>query len=370
MIEKNIALISPTENASSETFIKQHRLNLKGNVIYYFNGYIPKENDIENRFLKKKDKYTFFIKNKLKLTSFSINEQALIKSFKQQKINIVVAEYGITAVHVLDVCKHLNIPLIPIFHGFDASIKSILTEYEQRYKHVFEYVKRIISVSNKIKETIIELGCDSSKIVVSPCAPDDSFLDLSPSFKSQTFFGIGRFVDKKAPYYSILAFREVLKEFPNAKLILAGDGVLLNMCENLVAFFGITNNVKLIGRVSIDEVQACMLKSIAFVQHSIIAKNGDSEGTPVAILEASAAGLPIVSTYHAGIKNVVINGETGFLVNEHEVNEMADKMILILRNIKEAKIMGDKGRIFISTNFSKKIHIEKINQAIKDVLDE
>ena len=72
-----------------------------------------------------------------------------------------------------------------------------------------------------------------------------------------------------------------------------------------------------------------MLQARAFVQHSMTAPGGDSEGTPVAILEASAAGLPVVSTRHAGIPDVVVEGTTGFLVDEGDTDGMARHLVAL-----------------------------------------
>lgn len=360
-----IALISPSESIISETFIQQHKKYLAGNVLYYFNGFLPTRNDRKGFLLNGNEKIVYSLKKMLKVSDFSINEQALINSFKKEKIEVVVAEYGQTGVAVLNVCKYLEIPIISIFHGYDASVKKVLNEYSIDYKRLFVYSKRIIAVSNKIRETLINLGCEENKVIVTPCAPDNSFFELKPTFLSQTFFGVGRFVDKKAPYYTILAFYKVLLEFPHAKLLLAGDGPLFNTCANLIKNLGIEDSVKLLGAITSKEVKENLVKATAFVQHSIVALNGDSEGTPVAILEASAAGLPVISTFHAGISDVVINNKTGFLVEEHDIDEMSEKMMLVLGNIDYYKTMGAEGRRNVRENFTKDIHIDIINKAIK-----
>ncbi len=364
----NIALISPNKKAYSETFIQQHRNNLDGNLIFYFNGTVPKENDVEGVLLNRFHSLFHKLRIKLKLSQFTTNEQVLLKSFKRQKVQIVIAEYGTTAVGVLKVCKHMDIPLIPIFHGYDASIYSVLEKNKEAYKKLFQYSHTIIAVSNKIAETLIFLGCDQQKIVITPCAPDDCFFQITPHFKEPLFVGVGRFVDKKAPYYTILAFNKVLLKFPEAKLVLAGEGPLLNTCKNLIHHLKISNKVELLGSISQTKIIEYFMDALAFVQHSIIADNGDSEGTPVAILEASAAGLPVISTVHAGIPDVIIDTKTGFLVNEHDVDAMAEKMILLLKNVEKAKIMGHEGKLHVKKQFSKDQHIGVLNDEINKVL--
>jgi glycosyltransferase involved in cell wall biosynthesis len=89
------------------------------------------------------------------------------------------------------------------------------------------------------------------------------------------------------------------------------------------------------------------------VQHSVVAPSGDSEGTPLTILEAGATGLPVVSTRHAGIPDVVIEGATGFLVDEHDEESMAQHMIRLAQDPDLAGVMGRAARAHIQKNFSK-----------------
>ena len=68
----------------------------------------------------------------------------------------------------------------------------------------------------------------------------------------------------------------------------------------------------------------------AYVQHSVVCSNGNAEGTPNAVVEGSASGLPVISTRHKGIVDAVVDGETGLLVDEHDVQGMADAMVRLV----------------------------------------
>lgn len=103
-----------------------------------------------------------------------------------------------------------------------------------------------------------------------------------------------------------------------------------------------------------------MVDSIGFLQHSIVAADGNSEGAPVGIIEASAAGLPVVSTLHAGIPDVIINNETGLLVNEHDVDAMGERIFNLIQDKTYAQAMGQKSRQRIREKFTMKRHIDLI----------
>lgn len=359
-----IAIISPSQNAYSETFIQEQKEGLHGEIFYYYGGTLPTLLENKGKLLSRTNAFFFKIKQELKFTSFKPAEQAFIHSLKKHKIQVILAQYGPTAHRIVSICKELNIPLITHFHGYDTSVYSVIKECDN-YKEVFLYSNYVIAVSLKMQQKLVELGCEKEKVIYNPCAPNPIFFDIKPSFEKPTFLALGRFVDKKAPYYTILAFNKILNKFPNAKLIIGGKGELYEVCKNLVGFLKIDDKVLLPGIMSRANFINYLQDSLAFVQHSIKAESGDEEGTPVAIMEASAAGLPIIATRHAGIPDVIIEQKTGLLVNEHDVEMMAQKMLLLLQDNKLARDLGIKGKEHIKNNFSMKNHLDTLDNLIK-----
>jgi glycosyltransferase involved in cell wall biosynthesis len=157
---------------------------------------------------------------------------------------------------------------------------------------------------------------------------------------------------------------EVLKKHPGARLLFAGSGPLLPVCRNIVRYHGCGDAVIFLDDVDSQTLQQLYANATGFVQHSITAEDGDMEGTPVSVLEASAAGLPVVSTKHAGIPAVVVDGQTGLLVEEHDVETMAEYMIRLLDDREYAMSLGRQGREFVRNNFSMEKHIGVLNGLI------
>ncbi|MEO2064648.1 MAG: glycosyltransferase family 4 protein [Christiangramia sp.] len=364
----NIALLSPSQNSYSETFIKAHKEFLDGKIFYYYGGELPDKLEGGLVINSRKKRVLDILKGHYKLNEFSLPEQALITSFKKNKIDLVFAEYGGTGEKIVSVCKKLNLPLIVHFHGSDASKYDIL-EANDNYSQVFDYACFVIAVSQKMYNDILAMGCPKEKLVYNVYGPRKEFQHLNPSFSKQQFIAIGRFVNKKAPYYLILSFKDVIKEFPDARLVIAGDGELFNVCDNLIKYYGLEKNIELSGVISPEEYREYLKASLAFVQHSITAIDGDAEGTPLSVLEASAAGVPVLSTYHAGIPDIIQNEENGLLVQEHDVEGMSNNMIWILNNVEHAKKMGANGKRIIQSNFTLKRHIEILNSLIKKAVN-
>lgn len=373
MMAAVIALVSPAKNAYSETFIQAHKNLLTGRVCYYYGGYFPNALEgasgslpLQMGILKRAS--TWVAQRLLGRGYEYTRNEALKASFVKEGVNVVLAEFGPTAAHVLNVCKECHLPLIVHFHGYDANVNSVVLEYEEIYADVFDYAAGIVAVSRDMKERLVALGADPAKITLTACAPNEKFFGVEASYSNKNFLSIGRFVDKKAPYYTIIAFSEVLKVHPDAHLYLIGDGPLFNMSHNIVRWLDISDNVHFLGAVGHEKIADLFSEIIAYVQHSITADNGDKEGTPVAILEAGAAGVCVISTRHAGIQEVVIDQVTGFLVDEHDVQGMSDRMKRVLENPCLAERMGSEARERVRSHFSMEIHIATLDEVVSKAL--
>jgi colanic acid/amylovoran biosynthesis glycosyltransferase len=106
----------------------------------------------------------------------------------------------------------------------------------------------------------------------------------------------------------------------------------------------------------------------AFVQHSLVAADGDSEGSPVAVMEAQLSGLPVVATRHAGIPEVVIDGRSGLLVAEGDEQGMAAAMGRLLRDPQLAADLGDCGRLRVAAGFTVDHHLQQLADFVEHMI--
>ena len=366
----NLAILIPGKPNNTETFINKHIERLPFNITVIYGDDIPymvagdeslNNDSIISRFIlrigfnKKKDL------KELKLAR-------LKKHLTAKKIQLVLAEYLIVASSVYEVCKDLKIPIIATGLGYDLTINDLLQKNQLQYRSLFNYCSAVVIVAKYFEKILLDLGLDKSKIVYSPIGAGTDFLNIHPEFNCQQVFALGRFVDKKAPHLSILSFYSILKHHPSARLVLAGDGPLLSFCTDLVKGLRIEKNVLFPGKISTTQQLYFLSTSMMFIQHSRTAINGDSEGTPVAIVEASAAGLPVISTTHGGIVDVIIDKQTGFLVSENDVSAMSEKINYLFENPEQARIMGAKGKDHVRLNFTLEKHLDLMEHLILRVL--
>lgn len=167
--------------------------------------------------------------------------------------------------------------------------------------------------------------------------------------KDFLWLAVGRLAPQKDYPTLLKAFAELVKGFNNARLWIAGEGSLRKALENLTQSLGLEGSVCFLGlRKDIPELMAA---ADAFVLSSAW------EGMPNVLLEASASGLPIVSTRVSGTEEIVIDGETGYLVPPGKPSALAEAMRKVMTlSPDERKRMGEAARRCVEEYF----HIERV----------
>ena len=291
-------------------------------------------------------------------------------AFEGPRPAAVLAEFGPTGTRLIEPCRRAGLPLIAHFHGYDSSVHAVLEEHRASYPRMFEAASAVIGVSRAMCARLVELGAPPEKVHYVPYGVDlERFHPADASLAPQTVLAVGRLVDKKAPHLTILAFADVHQRNPLARLRIIGDGPLYGACVDLVAALGLTDAVTFLGAHGHDVIREEMRQARCFVQHSLQAANGDCEGTPNTIIEAGASGLPVVSTRHAGIPDVVIEDETGFLVDERDAFGMARYIEQLLDDPVLAGQMGRAARAHISAEFAIERRLAQLWSIIESSID-
>jgi glycosyltransferase involved in cell wall biosynthesis len=363
----HVCIFSPLKNAYSETFIKNHILLLP------FHKYILNGTELSNLSYEEGPLLppTLFNRVRRKVIFQISNEKDYLEKrrlrgfLKKHKIQVVLAEYGHIGALIYEACAGLDIPLVVHFHGNDASHGPTLQLLQKEYSKMFAYAFSIISVSRAMTERLRNIGAPADKIIYNCYGVDTSlFHESDEKWEVPTFIAVGRFVEKKAAHLTIMAFARAKEKFPRIRLVMVGDGPLLEVCKQLAKALQIEESVEFAGIKPPEEISSFVSRSLAFVQHSVVAGDGSAEGTPLAILEAGACGVPVISTRHEGIKDVVVENETGILVDEFDVEGMAEAMKHLAADPSLAREMGKKARSHINRNYSLSRHIEELTKII------
>lgn len=373
---KNLAIISPVKPTYSETFIRAHIEQLPCTTHHFYSlpnrGYHPiylpsgKALFSDSVLINYLETGTERLTGSLQL-GYHFRKKQFRKYLLENKMDAVMVEYGPSGIMVMDDLEKLGIPLIVHFHGRDAYHYKTIDRYGKRYKRMFASAQSIIVVSHDMKKQIISLGCPADKIHISPCGPNPDFdLGVDVINSDPVFLSTGRFTAKKAPHITIGAFARGTEKIPSAKLIMLADGPLWEGSKLQVQQLGISSKVEFIGPQARSVIVRLMKEARAFVQHSIRAVDGDSEGTPVSILEAMLAGLPVISTRHAGIKDVVLESKTGLLTDEMDEAQMAMHFEKLATDVELAYELGRSGTERVRKYFTMEQHLDNVWAAIND----
>jgi glycosyltransferase involved in cell wall biosynthesis len=296
--------------------------------------------------------------------------QAYLSVIRKYQLDAILAEFGPAGVHAMDACEIAGIPLITHFHGYDAHARDVVEQHKTTYKIMFQKAAALIVVSRFMAKQLISLGAPEEKIHHIVCSIDTkAFQGGNPAEASPTFVAVGQFVDRKAPHLTIQAFAAVHSQYKESRLRMLGTGPLFNECKALAKELGIEDAVVFLGNQPHSVVEEEMRKARCFVQHSRVAATGDCEGTPVAVLEACATALPVVSTRHAGIMDVIDEGETGFLVDENDVDGMAQAMLRLARDAQLAGTMGRRGRERCESGYTVEQGIGRLAEVINSSIE-
>ena len=264
---------------------------------------------------------------------------------KESGVEVVLAEYLDFAAPYADWVSEAGVRFVVHGHGYDISARWVrdpeLSSGYERHRRA----DAVVTVSESSRKRLISFGIPSDNVHVVPYG-----VALPKSLPERTERGetrclaVGRMVSKKAPIFLLDAFRRAAERNPKVFLDYVGDGWLLPAAEQYVKAMGLEDSVVLHGACDHDQVKRMMAGADVFLQHSrTCPMTGDSEGLPVAILEAMAHGLPVVSTHHEGIPDAVADGVTGLLVEEGDVAGMAHHIHTLVQNRALRLRMGAEG---------------------------
>lgn len=248
--------------------------------------------------------------------------------------------------------------LVVTFHGHDVSTILKANASKNIYKPVFEEADLILPVSEFWKNKLLEIGAPAPKVVVHRVGIDVkrfSYRERGVSPRPLKIVTTARFVEKKGLFYAINAVAEVKRNNPNIKFHydIIGDGQLFKEIEDLVTSLEITDCVTLHGALSHGAVQKILAEADVFILPSITANNGDQEGIPVSLMEAMASGMPVLSTYHSGIPELVDNDVSGYLVPERDITALAEKIIHLAEQPESWSRLGEGGRAKVEKDYNK-----------------
>jgi colanic acid/amylovoran biosynthesis glycosyltransferase len=303
--------------------------------------------------------------------SYSYPKFFMALALLRNNCDIIHCHFGNIALQMLPFMDmFLQAKWITSFHGFDAN-SFVLEMGKDVYKDLFCRKQFYTCNTSFTRQKIVEIGCPENKIYIIPeSLKVNKFLmsEKRTLKESVTILTVGRMVEKKGYEYSIRAIADVFKTHKNIRYIIAGDGPLCHELHTLVKELRLQEVVDFRGALPENEIIKLYHGSDIFLLPSVTAKNGDMEGQALVLQEAQAAELPVISTWHNGIPDGVIDTKTGFLVDERDFKAISKHLVFLIENPQKRLEMGYSGRAFVLDKYDTSIVNDKLVEVYKDML--
>ena len=288
------------------------------------------------------------------------------------KLSLIHAHFGPNGVYALPLARKLKIPLLVTFHGYDITLdrraiwRTGKLLYYQLIFHELELQQKaagFIAVSKFIRQKLIERGYPPEKIMLHYIGVDT--VKFAPSDRpadERYVLCVGRHTEKKGIDTLLRAFARIAAKHPDVTLLQVGQGELTSKLQAIARQLGVDRRVRFLGAQPHQKVMQLMQQAEIFALPSQVARSGECEGLPIVILEAEACGVPVVATYHSGIPEGAIDGETGFLVAERDHKSLAEKLDILLSDRALGIQMGRQGRALVEEKFDIRQQSAKLEQ--------
>lgn len=183
-----------------------------------------------------------------------------------------------------------------------------------------------------------------------------------PRAEPGRILSVGRLAPQKRPDVAVRAMAELVRTHPDASLDVVADGPLFADTEALIAELGLGDKVRLLGKR--DDVPELLSRASCFLLTS------DYEGCPYTVLEAMAAGLPVVATATGGLPELIADGETGLLAEPGSPASVAAALARVLEDSSRARALGEAGRRRVSERFSRERMVRETAELYDEVASE
>jgi colanic acid/amylovoran biosynthesis glycosyltransferase len=291
--------------------------------------------------------------------------------------DVLHVHYGVDCLIYADIIRELDIPACVSFYGYDC------TSFPKRFfgygktllrKNVFYNpgVKAVLAMTEDMKKDLLRLGCPPEKIIVHYYGTETGTFHMKRVYwekEEVNLLIISSFQERKGHFFLIEAFEQLHRDMgKKARLHIVGDGYLRPAIEKKIAALGL-DTIILHGPVKYRSKEHLAFLEMAdiFVHPSVTPSNGEKEGIPGAIIEAMAAGLPVISTYHAGIPYIIENEKTGMLVQEYDVFGLANAIRRLTQDATLRETIAKAGQDYAMNYLDikeKEIELERIYESL------
>jgi colanic acid/amylovoran biosynthesis glycosyltransferase len=292
---------------------------------------------------------------------------------RTHKIELLHIYFGNNGVFWLPLFANKEFPMIVSFHGADVAVGFRAPHGQRRLQQVFTAADLLLARSHSIRNAMIAAGCSQDKICIQRTGiPSSDF-----AYRTRTFPVDGRFqvlqacrlIEKKGVDVTLRAFARFSRSWPESRLVIAGDGPLVNSLQRLAQQLGIHSRVEFTGFLGKENLLERYYQSHLFIHPSESTTTGDTEGIPNSLLEAMATGLCCIATRHAGIPEAIVHLQNGILVDEHDFEGVHYWMDQLAERWQLAVDLGRHAAETISREFDSARQVQNLESIYLELIE-
>ena len=255
-----------------------------------------------------------------------------------------------------------------VFHGADISRRHILEEHKLDYVNLFRQSELMLPISHLWQNKLIEMGCPPEKIHVTRMGIEPEKFNFQPRQAFQTplrIVSVARLTEKKGLDVAVKASAILKQRGGQFQYTIIGNGDQDEMMRDFIAREGMEDCVSMPGFKPQEEIRRALSEADIFLLPSKTAADGDMEGIPVALMEAMAVGLPVVSTFHSGIPELIENNVSGWLVEEDDPEALAETLLKLSQGEVDVAPVVAAARHKVETEFNQHIAYGELAQILE-----
>jgi glycosyltransferase involved in cell wall biosynthesis len=300
-----------------------------------------------------------------------------LRALKAERADLLHIHFATDAYRVWPLARQLDLPTLITLHGYDINTYASWWESGRGGRRMRRYPagllelardRRVhfIAVSRAIRQSAIDFGLPEQKISVRHIGVDTASFTPGPTplADRHDILYVGRLVEKKGCRYLLQAFEQIQDDFPQHRLVIVGSGPLEAKLKAYAAERGV--RAVFLGALPAQQVRQCLDEARVFCLPSVTAENGDAEGLGIVILEAQAAGVPVITSARGGAQEGIVHGVTGFAHGERDVRAIRQDLFALLQNDELATQFGRRGREHVVASMD----IVECNQRLEELYDE
>lgn len=282
-----------------------------------------------------------------------------LRLLRSRRPALIHAHFGIDGVYALPVARRLGVPLVTTFHGYDATLATRHFLYSPAWfnyplfrRHLARQGRLFLCVSEFIRQRVLAMGFPEDRTHVHYIGIDvEATQTRDPAEELPIILHVGRQVEMKGTAYLIRAFASIADQRPDVELVIIGDGALRGRMQALAQSLGLGPKVRFLGALPHHSVMAWMRKAAMMVLPSVQTRTGRNEGLGMVFLEAAATGVPMIGSHQGGIPETIVDGETGLLVPQRNVEALAAQIERLLDDRGMREHMGRQARALVEQRF-------------------